>query len=329
MTQPRSKQVAIEATPYYHCVSRCVRRAFLCGRDSYSGRSYEHRRAWLEERILQLSEAFTIDIAAYAIMNNHYHVVLCVDKSGSESLSAREVIERWHQVFKGTALSKNYIANLSLSPLEMESLNTLVMQWRKRLSSISWFMRCINEHIARKANIEDDCTGRFWEGRFKSQALLDEKSLLACMAYVDLNPIRAGFAKSLQKSAHTSIKRRMKNAKKRKKTRDNLDLLPFHKPEKRNCNIPCLPFSFIDYLTLVEWTGRQIKERKKDYIKDNIPPLLTAVKFNPSIWLYASQHFESKFKTIVGCGIKLSEFGKKFGIKRIAGKTACIQTFST
>ena len=324
----RSKQVFLEATPYYHCVSRCVRRAFLCGKDSYSGRSFEHRRAWLENRILQLSNAFTIDIAAYAIMSNHYHIVLCVDEPSSKSLSAREVIERWHRVFKGNELSKAYLDNSSLSPMEMESLNTLVMVWRRRLSSISWFMRCINEHIARRANIEDDCTGRFWEGRFKSQALVDEKSLLACMAYVDLNPIRAGMVKTLQGSEHTSIKTRIIEDKKRNNECRSAILLPFRDKLSSNSDVSCLPFTFSDYLALVEWTSRQIASDKRSYKKRDIPSLLISQDFNPTIWLYASQNFECKFKTIVGCGIKLRELSKKLGIKRIAGLSNCMRMFS-
>ena len=80
MARPRKSLICLEDTPYYHCVSRCVRRAFLCGKDPYSGKSYEHRRGWVEKRLLQLVKSFAIDVCAYAIMSNHTHMVLHVDK---------------------------------------------------------------------------------------------------------------------------------------------------------------------------------------------------------------------------------------------------------
>ena len=212
MPKPRKTLVSLDATPYYHCVSRCVRRAFLCGEDNITGNSYEHRRQWIEDRLLTLASTFAIDIAAYAIMSNHYHVVLRINHELAGSWTQSEVIDHWHRIFKGNLLSQRYAQGEMLSKAEHDVLSQQVTKWRERLMSISWFMRCSNEPIARKANHEDKVTGRFWEARFKSQALLDEKALAACMVYVDLNPIRARMAKTPEQSDHTSIKRRIKQA---------------------------------------------------------------------------------------------------------------------
>ena len=84
MTISRSQQIDLSVTPYYHCINRCVRRAFLCGEDKHTGQSYEHRRGWIADKIKSLSEVFAIDVAAYAVMNNHYHIVLRVDQESAE-----------------------------------------------------------------------------------------------------------------------------------------------------------------------------------------------------------------------------------------------------
>ncbi len=209
MTQARRNLISLSDTPYYHCVNRCVRRAFLCGEDRHTGRSYEHRKQWIVDKIKELSSLFAIDVCAYAIMSTHYHAVLHVDEKRSLEWDDEEVVERWKRLFRGVLLVDRYMSGQCGSDAEAEKAREVIRQWRERLSDISWYMRCLNEHIAREANKEDCCKGRFWEGRFKSQALLDEKALLACMAYVDLNPIRAGLSETLEGSDYTSIQERI------------------------------------------------------------------------------------------------------------------------
>lgn len=172
---------------------------------------------------------------------------------------------------------------------------------------ISWFMRNINEWLAREANAEDQCSGRFWEGRFKSQALLDEKALAACMAYVDLNPVRAKMAKTPEASEFTSFKNRAEQAKKVIKQKHSPDakeyqlksLMPF--VGNPRADMPKgLPFKLRDYLELVDWTARQVRAGKRGSLDTSAPPLLDRLGVQSENWLTASCHFESKFKTLVG-----------------------------
>ncbi|MFT6919921.1 MAG: REP element-mobilizing transposase RayT [Cognaticolwellia sp.] len=194
MTTARKQLISLADTPYYHCISRCVRRAYLCGKDKTTGQDYEHRRGWVEDKLLALSQVFSIGVCAYAVMSNHTHMVIFIDENTAKAWSKKEVIERWHQLFKGTLLTRQYYRGEPLADYLQETLTNTMEEYRSRLMDISWFMRLLNESIARQANQEDNCTGRFWEGRFKSQALLDEAALAACMAYVDLNPVRAKMA---------------------------------------------------------------------------------------------------------------------------------------
>lgn len=201
--------MSLDDTPYYHCISRCVRRAYLCGDDPVTGENFDHRKQWLVTRIKQLAAQFAVDICAYAVMSNHYHLVLHVDAAAAQGWSDAEVIARWRALFPRNGDLVQTLQNNSSSQAAQTQLKEHIALWRTRLTDISWFMRCLNESIARQANREDDCTGRFWEGRFKSQALLDERALVTCMAYVDLNPVRAGIADSLEHSDFTSIQERL------------------------------------------------------------------------------------------------------------------------
>ena len=317
MPKARKSQISLNDTPYYHCVSRCVRRAYLCGEEN--GKSFEHRRKWVEDRIHFLSTVFTIDVCAYAVMSNHTHLVLHVSKNQAESLSTEDIIQRWHCLFKGTLLTRLYLSPMSrkdLSEMQIESVRLTAEVWRKRLFDISWFMRALNEYIARAANKEDDCTGHFWEGRFKSQALLDESALAACMAYVDLNPVRAKLAKTPEESGYTSIKYRVQAAKAGKKPKR---LMPFMaKPNQEMTS--SLPFTFVDYLQLIDASSRTLQPNKRGSVEQDLPPILTRLNIELEQWLNLTTQFERRFKNAAGRLINLERYALNQNLKRVHGR---------
>ena len=306
MTQPRKALISLDDTPYYHITSRCVRRAFLCGIDPYSGCNYEHRRQWVVDRIRLLSSLFAIDVCAYAVMSNHYHLVLKLCPEQFDDLDDDDIMARWCALFKGPLLVQRYRRGKRLSSPELSTLQDIVRVWRTKLASISWFMRCLNQPIARQANLEDGCTGKFWECRFNSQALKSEEALLSCMTYVDLNPIRAQMADSPETSEYTSIRERIRPEfdltqaiKTQIEQGDLLDFKTALKPllhfEAGITNQPQsgILFAYQDYLQLIDWTGRAIRDDKRGFIDRDLPPILNRLQISPEQWLMNTTKFES------------------------------------
>jgi hypothetical protein len=306
MTRPRKALISFADTPYYHITSRCVRRAFLCGVDHYSGQNYEHRRQWVVDRVRLLSPLFAIDVCAYAVMSNHYHLVLKVCPEQLVDLAEDEIMDRWCALFKGPLLVQNYRSGEDLKPFERSAISDIVNVWRTRLSSISWFMRCLNQPIAHQANREDKCTGKFWESRFTSQALKSEEALVSCMAYVDLNPVRAEMADTPETSSYTSIQERLQPVFDLQHAIDDQtdggDLLDFTmtlKPllpfENRLLNQPQtgILFNFEEYLALVDWTGRIIRSDKRGHIDSALPPILDRLQITTDQWRINTTQFEA------------------------------------
>ncbi|TMM44073.1 transposase [Colwellia ponticola] len=328
MPKPRSQQISLSDTPNYHICSRTVRKAFLCGVDKETGVSFEHRRAWIEQRLFQLSQVFAIDICAHAIMHNHIHIVLHVDSERVKKWSTTEVFTRWHSLFKGTLLTQGYQRSENKNTIEaaeMAMVDSTAAIYKQRLMDISWFMRSLNEPIARQANKEDNCTGHFWEGRFKSQALLDEGALLACMAYVDLNPIRAGIASTPEQSIYTSIQLRVKAALKGKQP---TALLPFRGNEHQH-KVEGIPFSLEDYLTLIDESGRVLRDNKLGVIDSTMVNILARLHISDESWLRLITDFEGIFTGAVGTVEHLCEFTEHVGLQRthgIANAQACLNS---
>jgi REP element-mobilizing transposase RayT len=191
----------------YHCINRCVRRSMLCGWDPLTQRSYEHRQVWLQERLIFLASVMAIDLEGFCTMGNHLHLIVRNRPDVAGKWSAEEIARKWLQLCPPYKPGTREVAETP-SQADLDAIlnnPARVEQLRLRLSNPSWLMRFVTEKLARVANREDQTTGRFWEGRFKMQRLLDEWAVAACLVYVDLNPIRAGITNTLSHSEHTAV----------------------------------------------------------------------------------------------------------------------------
>lgn len=258
MTYPRSHLVDPDGG-IYHVRSRCVRRAFLCGTDQLTGNNFDHRRKWIENRILLLTEVFAIDIFGYAVMSTHYHIVLQVNPLDTDRWTDETIADKW--LILNPRKNENAAVRKVRKAAMLEDPGRIV-ELRQRLGSLSWFMSYLNEALARMANKEDGCKGRFWEGRFESQRILDENGILAVMVYVDLNPLRAGMTTDVTKADYTSLAHRLATEtdhdKPMKVIGTSETLLP-------------LSLSLDDYIQLAYWTV-DAQQSKRPTRLSGIPP---------------------------------------------------------
>ncbi len=241
----RNEQFTADEVCIVHAVQRCVRRACLAGVDKTSGKDYSFRRESIRRRMEALASVFAMDVLSYAIMSNHLHIILRNRPDVVAQWTDKEAALRWLRVFPGRRLdeqlaepTENDVRALSG---DVERMKTV----RSRLSDISWFMRALSEPIARLANRQDECTGCFWEGRFKAQRIVDETGLLACAMYVDLNPVRAAVAELPDHAKHTSAYDRIRG--------------------ERGEEIPSAAFDLVAIST--EEAGRKIRTTKVEDLK--------------------------------------------------------------
>jgi len=306
-----------------------VRRAFLCGIDAYSGNSYEHRRGWIRDRLEFLASAFGIDCLTYSVMSNHLHLVLRSRPDVVRKWSNRQVAEHWLRLFPNRREEDGSPKGPTDAELRMITSNKKrLAEVRVRLSDISWWMRCTAENIARRANKEEKTGGRFWAGRYKAQLLLDEASLLACAAYVDLNPVRAALAESLETSDYTGAKDRIDDFKQRRggaggvmhdwerspRRRRSGWLSPIEIDEQLDATGPdqsaggrrasdkgfLSSMSLTRYLELLDWTGRQVRRDKAGSIPASLRPILERLGLVPDAWCNLVQKFGQLFKRAAG-----------------------------
>lgn len=319
----------------YHCTQRAVRRAWLCGEDPVSGKSYEYRREWVQKKLQELAASYGFDCLAFAVMKNHVHVVIRNRPDIVALWSDEEVAKRWWNLFPGRRDEKGQAVPPEASDLQGSLEPERCVELRRRLGDVSWLMRSLAEPIARRANIEDECTGRFWEGRFKCQKLADAISVLACNVYVDLNPVRAGCAMTLEESLYTSIYARLMSRFLKKENASEIDvaapddwLAPIDLDEravayagpmpssagKRASDKGFLNMSMNAYFELVDWTGRQLRrDGKRGHIPDHLPPILQRLGLAEEKWCELISRFGKIFKLVAGSPATLAGEAARLG----------------
>jgi len=194
----------------YHCFNRTTRRSYLHGVDPLTGYDYSHRRGWFRVRMKFLINGFCLDLLSYAIMPNHWHCVIRNRPDLVKKLTDREVAIRWLSLTSRKPTRGNKGGEIREAEINaILSRPKRVKELRKRLSDISWFVKLMCQTVARQCNIDDGCTGHFFEDRFKLKPLKEQEDVLACMAYVDLNPIRAEMAETPEESDFNSVQQRV------------------------------------------------------------------------------------------------------------------------
>jgi len=332
-----ARQISIDPNEIQivHVWNRCVRRAFLCGQDPLTGKDFEHRRQWARERLEHLASVFAVDCLTFSIMSNHTHQVLRSRPDIVETWEDREVALRWLRI--SPRKDKH---GQSLEPSEAE-VNLLVndpellASIRVRLSDVSWWMRYFSHHMAVRAYKEYEAKGHFWESRFGSELLFDDASVLSCMIYVDLNPVRAQMAITPEESDFTGAKERIDDLRISMGT-TNLDqpsltlassqmsvhdwerldnehsgwLSPFEIDESKDPTGPdpepsqrrvsrkgVCPISLPNYLMLLDWVGRTIRNDKRGFIPPQLESILKRIGLSPKgvlyqIWTFGTPDLE-------------------------------------
>ena len=318
----------------YHCFSRCVRRAFLMGRDPLSGKDLNHRRQWLIDRLILLAANFMIDVAFHAILANHFHVVLRTNPRLVKRLGSLEVARRWLRVYPGKrVLDGNWIEPTEQQIQELAKDKKKLKRIRKRLASVSWFMSALKEYMARRCNLEDQCRGAYFESRYGCRAIESDEAVLITGIYNDLNQIRAGEALTPEESTCCSVWYRIQAQLQAGRSEENrhdrwlatLSLAPDQLGDVpsaggyRSSDKGLLPMTLNDYLKLLDFSGRQIREGKQGAIPADLEPILTRLGIVPDLFLHAVEKFTKWFRRFAGNTDDFVERAQEIGRKSLHG----------
>ncbi|MCC9603030.1 hypothetical protein LOC67_20980 [Stieleria sp. JC731] len=337
-----------------HAISRTVRGIYFLGTDPVSGKNFDYRKRWIEDLLRHFAGLFGIDLLCYSILSNHYHLVLRSRPDIVDHWSDLEVARRWLSI-----CPKRRVGGMASEPTnhEIDSICNgpgKIEEIRKRLSDISWWMRLLNQRVAQRANREDKASGRFWQDRFVAVRIDDEESLLACAAYVELNPIRAAMAETIEHAEFTSIGKRIESEFQcqlmqgdhnrpaarevsfAKRIRVDHFLSKLFIDERsssvgsepgelgqRCSNKGFLPINCKQFVELLDWSARQLKPGKRGKTPMHYPPVLERLGISERSWITVISGFDKAFSHVAAKLDNLIQArglvsGRRFPIRPVA-----------
>jgi hypothetical protein len=331
----RAEVFAAEEVAIVHVMNRTVRRCFLLGDDPVTGKNYDHRKAWMEDELQHLALYFGCDLLCYSILSNHFHLILRSRPDVVATWDDAEVARRWMMLCPKRRTSDRQPAEPTPGELQTILSNPATLrEIRTRLSDISWWMRLLCQKIGRWANREDGELGKFWQARYRAVRLLDEAAILACAAYVDLNPIRAALAESIETSPYTSAQQRALELQRHTSSSQTIgsgtvhaqhtaqssplraiaqSLSPVCLSEDGSGIGPCvhkgglrasdkgfLRLSTAAYLELLDWTARQLRSDKRGATPASAAPLFERLGIDERSWCELTKNFGRLFNSVAG-----------------------------
>jgi len=331
----RAEVFAAEEVAIVHVMNRTVRRCFLLGDDPVTGKNYDHRKAWMEDELQHLALYFGCDLLCYSILSNHFHLILRSRPDVVATWDDAEVARRWMMLCPKRRTSDRQPAEPTPGELQTILSNPAALrEIRTRLSDISWWMRLLCQKIGRWANREDGELGKFWQARYRAVRLLDEAAILACAAYVDLNPIRAALAESIETSPYTSAQQRALELQRHTSSSQTIDsgtvhaqhtaqsspsraiaqfLSPVCLSEDGSGIGPCvhtgglrasdkgfLRLSAAAYLELLDWTARQLRSDKRGATPASAARLFERLGIDERSWCELTKNFGRLFNSVAG-----------------------------
>ena len=291
--------------------------------------------------------SFAVDVCGYAILDNHLHVVLRLNEGVSAEWSDEEVVRRWGELFPPRGKDREPLPVTKAWVKSKLADSKWVATARERLNSLGWFMKCVKEPLARMANREDECRGTFWEGRFKSIAILDEEALLTTLAYVDLNPLAAGIAKTPEESDHTSVKARIDHCREQGNlaavvadagdgrnmqdaaVEDETFWLPPIEDRREHGGVAvglCATMNLSGYLQLLDWSSRLLR-RGKARVPREVADVLSRLDTNADAWgtrLLKLAGVDRTIGTVFGTDRNdINRFASARGVTKLSNLNGC------